>query len=111
MLARARALLPKGWIDLLRQLVLFCGAYWVYRLVRGLVDGRAADAFENARHIIGLEQELGLFVEPAVNRWAESRETVIDAASWMYLNSHFAVTAVTLAFLYLFRNPSFYFVR
>jgi hypothetical protein len=111
MLARARALLPKGWIDLLRQLALFCGAYWLYRLVRGLVDGRAADAFENARHIIGIEQGLGLFVEPAIHGWAEGRTLVIDAASWMYLNSHFAVTVVTLAFLYLFRNPSYYFVR
>ena len=41
--------LPNGWVDLLRQIVLFCGAYWLYRLVRGLVDGRAAEAFENAR--------------------------------------------------------------
>ncbi len=111
MLARARAILPNGWIDLLRQLALFCGAYWLYRLVRGLVDGRAADAFENARHIIAIEQDLGLFVEPAIHSWAEGRALVIDAASWMYLNSHFAVTVVTLAFLYLFRNPSYYFVR
>ena len=29
----------------------------------------------------------------------------------MYLNSHFTITTVTLAFLYLFRNEHFYFVR
>jgi hypothetical protein len=29
----------------------------------------------------------------------------------MYLNSHFVVTTVTLAFIYLFRNEHFYFVR
>ena len=36
----AARFLPKGWPDLLRQIVLFCGAYWLYRLVRGS-DGRA----------------------------------------------------------------------
>ena len=107
---RARVL-PRGWADLARQIVLFCGAYWLYRLVRGQVDGRAADAFANARHIIGAEQELGLFFEPAVHRWAEALGWVSDAASWAYVNSHFTITTLTLAFLYLRRNEHFYFVR
>ena len=29
----------------------------------------------------------------------------------MYVNSHFAITTFTLAFIYLRRNKSFYFVR
>jgi PAP2 superfamily len=104
-------LLPKGWTDLGRQIVVFCGAYWLYRLVRGQVDGRAADAFENARHIIDLERSLGLFFEPAVHEWSTRQGWVADAASWMYVNSHFTITTVTLAFLYLRRNERFYFVR
>ena len=104
-------LLPKGPLDLLRQIVLFCGAYWLYRLVRGQVDGRAAAAFENARHIIDLERALGLFFEPAVHEWSTRQGWVVDAASWMYVNSHFTITTVTLAFLYLRRNERFYFVR
>src|SRR5688500_7355613 len=103
--------LPKGWVDLGRQLVLFCGAYWLYRLVRGQVDGRAAAAFENARLIIDAERALGLFVEPAVHAWSTRQGWVVDAASWMYVNSHFTITTVTLAFLYLRRNERFYFVR
>jgi hypothetical protein len=79
--------------------------------VRGLTDGRAADAFQHARELIALEQGMGLFVEPAVHAWAEGREWVIDLASWMYVNSHFTITTVTLAFIYLRRNPSFYFIR
>jgi hypothetical protein len=104
-------LLPNGRLDLLRQLLLFCGAYWLYRLVRGQVDGRAGAAFENARHIIGVERSLGLFVEAPVHAWAEAHEWLIDAASWMYVNSHFTVTTAALAFLYLRRNEHFYFVR
>jgi hypothetical protein len=104
-------ILPRGLVDLLRQIVLFCGAYWLYRLVRGQVDGRAAAAFENAQHIVNLERALGLFVEPAVNSWAEANEWIADVASWLYVNSHFTITTVTLAFLYLRRNDRFYFVR
>ena len=103
--------MPRGPVDLLRQIVLFCGAYWLYRLVRGQVDGRAAAAFENARHIIDLEQAMGLFVEPAVHQWSMAHARVADVASWTYVNSHFTITTVTLAFLYLRRNERFYFVR
>src|SRR4051794_38966548 len=104
-------ILPAGWVDLLRQIVLFCGAYWLYRLVRGQVDGRVASAFENAREVIPLERSLHLFIEPSVHAWATGRESVIDFASWMYLNSHFTITTAALAWIYLRRNDSFYFVR
>ena len=103
--------LPQGWTDLLRQLLLFCGAYWLYRLVRGMTDGKVAEAFDNARELIRIEQGLGLFIEPAVHAWAQSTSWLIDAASWTYVNSHFTITTLTLAFIYLRRNPSFYFIR
>jgi hypothetical protein len=111
LLRLATRLLPRGWPDLLRQIVLFCGAYYVYRLVRGLVDGHAATAFTNARELVALERGLHLFVEPAVQRLAEREHPVIAFASWLYVNSHFAVTTVTLAWIYLRRNERFYFVR
>src|SRR5919108_478918 len=107
----AARFLPQGWRDLFRQLLLFCGAYWLYRLVRGMTDGKIAAAFDHARELIGLERGLGLFVEPAVHAWAQGSGWLIDGASWMYVNSHFAVTTVTLAFIYLRRNASFYFIR
>ena len=107
----ASRVLPNGPLDVLRQVLLFCGAYWLYRIVRGMVDARAAEAFENARQVIDLEQALGLFIEPSVHAWASGQQLLIDFASWMYVNSHFAVTTVTLAWIYLRRNERFYFVR
>src|SRR3954468_5777625 len=95
--ALASRLLPKGCVDLLRQLVLFCGAYWLYRLVRGQVDGRVASAFQNARDVISLERSLHLFIEPSVHAWATGKTWLIDITSWMYLNSHFTITVVALA--------------
>ena len=44
-------LLPHGWFDLVRQVLLFFLAYNAYRLVRGAADdpAGAAVAFDNAR--------------------------------------------------------------
>jgi membrane-associated phospholipid phosphatase len=107
----SRRALPHGWADLVRQVVLFCGAYWLYRLVRGLVDGRAGTAFDNARDIVGFEQRAHLFFEPKVQAFAEAHHILIDFASWAYVNSHFVVTTLMLAWIYLRRNERFYFVR
>jgi membrane-associated phospholipid phosphatase len=107
----AARFLPRGWRDLFNQILLFCGAYWLYRLVRGMTDGKIAESFEHARALIGLERGLGLFIEPAVQAWAEGTGWLADATSWMYVNSHFTITTVTLAFIYLRRNRSFYFIR
>jgi len=83
------------------------------RLVRGAVDDPqgAAIAFENARRIIALEEGLHIFVEPAVQRWADRVPGLMDVASWLYINAQTSVTLGALAYLYLFHNPSFYFVR
>jgi len=115
MLARARSvqarMLPHGWPDVLRQIALFATAYYGYRLVRGMVDGRAAQAFQNARHLIDLERTLHVFVEPTVQAWASGSSVLIDAASWIYINAQVTITVSGLIWLYLFRNKSFYFVR
>jgi membrane-associated phospholipid phosphatase len=91
--------------------LLFCGAYWVYRLVRGQVFGQRQAAFDNAHAIVDLQRALHVFVEVDVQRWAIDAGWVEDVGSWMYLNTHFVVTTFTLAFIYLFRNEHFYWVR
>lgn len=106
-----RRLLPRGWSDLARQLLLFAVAYYAYQLVRGAADGKAAVATWNATTIIDIEQSLGLFVEPSVQLWAARTGWVADVAAWTYINSHFVVTVGGLAYIYVLRNESFYFVR
>jgi membrane-associated phospholipid phosphatase len=103
--------LPQGWLDALRQLVLFAGAYYAYRIVRGFVDGQATLAFENARALVDAERTLGLFFEPGLQAWAEGEEWIVTIANWMYVNTHFVITTTFLIWLYIARNHAFYYVR
>jgi PAP2 superfamily protein len=103
--------LPHGWIDVLRQLVLFGGIYLGYNLVRGLVEGKASAAFQHARDLIQIERTLHVFVEPSVQAWASGSHALMDVSSWLYVNAQTSVTLAALIYLYLRHNGSFYFVR
>ena len=103
--------MPQGPVDAARQWLLFGGAYYLYRLVRGLVDGHANVAYQHARDIVYLERNLHLFFEPKLQGWAVHHSFFIDVANWMYVNSHFVVTTSFLIWLYVARNHAYYFVR
>jgi hypothetical protein len=115
MAARLRLLqariLPKGWLDVVRQVALFGAVYLGYRLVRGMVEGRAGAAFQHARDLIHIEETLHLFVEPSVQAWASGSVLLMDISSWLYVNAQTTVTVGALVYLYLRHNRSFYFVR
>jgi PAP2 superfamily len=104
-------ILPQGWLDVLRQLALFGGAYLLYGIVRGMVAGSASAAFAHAREVIQLERTLHVFVEPSIQAWASGSHVLMDACSWMYVNAQTTVTVGALVYLYLCHNRSFYFVR
>lgn len=104
-------LLPAGPVDAVMQYAVFAGAYYAYRIVRGMVDGEIPDAFAHARALVYAEQSMGLFFEPGLQDWAERTGWPLTVANWMYVNSHFTVTTTFLIWLYLARNHAYYFVR
>ena len=103
--------LPKGWLDLLRQIVLVGLAYGAYSLVRGLVHGDAGAAFQHARDLIQFERTLHVFVEPSVQAWASGSHVLMVSASWLYVNAQGPITIGALLYLYVRHNERFYFVR
>jgi hypothetical protein len=103
--------LPKGWGDAACQLGLFVLADLCYETVRGIAEGRADIAFANAQRLIEAERATGTFFEPDLQSALLSHQWLIEAANWMYMNTHFVVTTTFLVWLYLFRNESYYFVR
>ena len=103
--------LPRGWGDLLLQFGLFFAVYQGYQVVRGLSEAKEGLALANAERIIDAERSLGLFFEQGLQSAVLNFSWLVDGANWMYMNSHFIVTTSFLAWLYLFRNEHFYFVR
>jgi hypothetical protein len=103
--------LPKGIFDAVRQLLLFFLVYQGYQVVRGITDGGAELAFANAERLVDIEHSLGAFFEPGLQQALLGHTWLIDAANFMYMNSHFVITTTFLVWLYLFRNEHFYFVR
>src|SRR4051794_1629662 len=106
-------LLPQGPLDVVRQVLLFLAAFQLYRLTRGLVNHpeAATAAFQHARDLIGIERALNVFFEPSLQAFIAGQQWLLDGSAWMYINAQTSITIGALAWLYLFRNPSFYFVR
>jgi len=103
--------LPKTWADAGLQFLLFFFAYNGYQVVRGLTDGSRELAVANADRLIEIEKALGTYFEPGLQQALLGHAWLIDAANFLYLNSHFVITTSFLVWLYLFRNEHFAFVR
>jgi hypothetical protein len=103
--------LPKGWRDFLLQLALFGLVDVLYELTRGLSDGSVLTAFQHARGVVSFERSIGIFNELDVQRWAIQRHWALDVADFTYFHAHFAVTTLFMFWLYLRRNPHYYFIR
>ena len=103
--------LPQGWGDAARQLSLFVLAELSYETVRGVAEGQRAEAFANGAGVIDLERSTGTFFEPHLQSALIDWRWLVDTANFMYMNSHFVITTGFLLWLYIYRNPHFYFVR
>ena len=103
---------PNGWLDAFLQIGMWFAAYYLYRLVRGVVDGQAAEAFAHARAVVDFERAIGTFFEPGLQDFLLAHaDWAIDATNLSYVNMHLFGTTAFLLWLYFARNPAFYFVR
>ena len=103
---------PNGWVDAFLQIGMWFAAYYLYRLVRGVVDGQVTESFAHARGVVNFERAIGTFFEPGLQSWASQHaQWLIDAANICYVNMHLFGTTTFLVWLYFARNDAFYFVR
>ncbi len=82
-----------------------------YETVRGIADGQRVEAYANAATVIDVEAATGTFFEPDLQAALLDVRWVVDLANFSYMNTHFVLTTGFLAWLYLYRNEHFYFVR
>lgn len=88
------------WVEILAILAF----YLVYSAVRNANGSHPSHAFDDARHIISLEQHLGIFHEATIQSWALHFKPLIITANYMYGSLHFIVT-IWVA-IWLFRSYS-----
>ena len=75
--AAGRRVLPRGWADLARQLVIWFGFFFAYQIARGFADRNPAKAFWNGYRVIEFEQ-----------RWTHhlvelTAQNIIDSSRWL----------------------------
>jgi hypothetical protein len=99
-LAAERRLLPRGWFDLFRQILIWFGFVLAYQVVRGIADRSPSVAFENARGVIDIERRATGLWELSLQSWTESFHLLGLLTSWTYWLSQFAVVGLALLWVY-----------
>ncbi len=97
----------KRRVRFLREAALILGAYFAYFGVRAISEGSSSIALDNARLLIELEQQIGLFVEPSVQGVLLSSEALVDIANWIYVWGHWPVIGAVAIWLFA-RRPTAY---
>ena len=93
--------LPRGWLDLFRQLLIWFGFVFAYQIARGVADQNDAAAFSNARGIVDFERRATGLWELSLQSWAQSSHSIAVSMQWTYWLSQFAVVGIALLYVYL----------
>ena len=93
--------LPRGWLDLFRQLLIWFGFLLAYQVARGVADRSPAKAFHNARGVIDFERHVTGLWELSLQSWTESSHALAVSMQWTYWLSQFVVVGFALLFVYL----------
>lgn len=86
-------------------------AYGLYLVVRGMWGGTMAEGTANAHALIGLERDLGIWVEPASQRFVSDHGLGMPAWSAFYVISQVVVLPLTLVLVYRHRRGAYAFLR
>ena len=102
-----RKILPRGWGDLMLQIVIWFGFLAAYQVARGVADRNAAAAFENGLKVIDLESRANTLFELSLQGLVQSSQVLAVMTSWTYWLSQFTVLGLSLLWVYLRRNDVF----
>src|SRR5215218_10513987 len=91
--ATEHRVLPRGWLDLVRQVVIWFGFVLAYQVARGIADRSPSVAFDNGRGVIDFERRATGMWELSLQSWTESFAMLGRLTSWTYWLSQFAVSA------------------
>ncbi len=103
--------LPRGWAHFALQFAIWIGFYAVYQVARGAADQSAERAFANGEWIIDFQRSLGSMMELSLQSAVESSSFLIQATSYTYWLSQFAVVGIALLWIYFRAHERFFRFR
>jgi len=99
--------LPRGWGHLGLQFAIWIGFYVAYQAARGAADRSVGAAFEHGREIIEFQYNTGSLVELSMQNVVERSQLLIEATSYTYWLSQFAIVGLTLIYVYFRHHERF----
>jgi hypothetical protein len=101
------------YVRLGRETLLITPAVFLYFAVRGLMDAheREPEAIRNADMVIGLQESIGIFHEPALQQRILESSFLVDLMNWIYIWGHWPVVVGTLVWLIIWRPEASGFYR
>jgi|SRR5438128_6764003 len=106
--AAGRRVLPRGYADFARQLLIWFGFVFAYQVARGWADRNPAKAFVDGWRILDFEQRVTHHVfELTLQQFAVSSGVLSKLVAWTYWNSEFTVVGLALLWVYLRRHDAF----
>jgi membrane-associated phospholipid phosphatase len=106
-IAAGRRVLPRGYRDFGRQLLIWLGFVLAYQVARGVADRDPAEAIRNGLAVIDLQERFGGLWEVSLQGALLSSDFLMALTSWTYWLSQFVVLGLALLFVYLRRNDAF----
>ena len=94
-------------LALLSEAVILIVAYLAYEGVRLFVTPQPADAIGRAVSLIHIEQRMGIFFEPHLQRFVVHHEWLVTLANWVYVWGYLPLIGVTALYLYLRHRDSY----
>jgi hypothetical protein len=99
------------WPGVALELLLIGVAAAVYGGVRALTEREVDVALTNARHILDLEQALGVAWERSLQGAILANDAVVTLANWIYIWGHWPVITAAAVYLYAKRRDGYRLLR
>ena len=94
-----------------RDFAIVLAVIGVYFLLRGAAPDRMGLSVEVTKHLVSIEQALGVFWEPQIQEWSIRSHPVQEFANFVYAYMHFPVLIVVGAWLWTRDRGAFRFMR
>ena len=105
--------LLREWKPHLVELGLIIGFYVLYLFTGGLIFPQLDQiGLQNARRVVSLERQIGVFWEPAWQAWPlEHAEFVVAVLNWVYVVTYWPIVLGVGLVLYIKNRSRFYYYR